>query len=1377
MSYQLLYAMQASSQRNVRHGDLKCENVLVSGSLSVYITDFASSFKPTYLPLDDPADFSLFFDTARRRTCYVAPERFYDSLAELTTRVEREGGHSRSATDVENVSDLLTHEPYLELLGLGRPSGSVTEAMDVFSLGCVLAELWRDGAPLFTLSQLFRYREGEFDVEAMLAEIPHDGIRDLVRRMVHVDHEHRPTFATLLSESSEHVFPLSFSRFLHLYLVELQRPAQGAPTHPDQSEAEAQTRRTHLARMVEPDERIERLYEDWATLLPFLGEPGARLRDEGELPLGVCLPHVPVPDPAPRRARAEKDGEALLVLSVVLANVRNCQRASARCHAMEIMMHLVYGWLSDEACLDRVLPYFVALLSDRSAVCRALAMRYLVTTLECVQSTTPGNTGLFSEYILPHLRRMTQDSNASVRTVYAAHLTRLFESAIRFLQMEQAPSASDATASVRGYDEQMENLRLMAQEQTLLLLTDPASCVRRALLGDFGLLCTLLGAERLENSVLSHLLTYFNDPDWELRAAFFHAIEALVPVLGPKALGRYVHPLLVQALGDEEEMVVVEALRSFRRLLAEGLFGPATRYELLRHAAGLLCHPNLWIREAAVGLFAQAASECTAAEAWTKLYVLLRPRLRCDIASLTAEALYANLAPPLPRPVLSAATNAVAKKNEVFLAYWKVRAEKAWKDAADADAQVRASIDQIVRPSSFASHTDSMHPTNADEKAMLARLAALGFDWKHDTPKLIGLWWYIVRLAQSHGKRAKAGPPSTSLDGAPPHTIFFTPHTSPQAPPSEAAIRTAKKRIQRVNQRKASVDDVLDTQVAQHAEPPPLRKKDPPSTPEKPRQPLVTAPAKAEASTSVVHAHAQRARTPSAQTQADESLQLLQESGSAPPAEATSYTSTYDGSDPFIHAHLEAVYDRMAHGRSALGVPSVPSETPRAWPAPHMRSRAKVPGVSSNVRPEGTLIAYFTEHSGPITALDLASDQLFFVSGAQDGLVKVWDTSRLEKNVTARSRLTYTAHSAPITALLVLHNTHCIVSAASDGSLHAYGVAASGGASLPKYGRPHPLGRKTLPNGEHVVCMAQLAGGAAPTLVLGTSHGRVLFWDVRCMQCIHAMTTPVSHGAVQCLALDPARHWLCTGSANGVLSLWDLRFALLLRSWAVGDADQVTPGHVYALAVHPTQPRCVFVAYTSGDVAPLFDVFDLEANRVLAMYTATQSDAATQSESRKHYRVLHPDAQRPSAALAALVAHRARPPVPPPVYALCAGADGYVSSGARPGYVVCAGSDAIVWYLDLGRVEKSVAIGLQAQGEFVSVGDTPNAPSEYSHRRPSPRDKPLASRTPLHALHSTKALSAFVKAHKDAVTALILIEHPFRCIIAGDRTGTIRVWE
>jgi phosphoinositide-3-kinase, regulatory subunit 4 len=98
--------------------------VLITTWNWAYLTDFAC-FKPTYLPEDNPADFSFFFDTSLRRVCYVAPERF------LTAGEEKSGG--------------------------------VTDVMDIFSLGCVIAELFLEGTPLFALSQMFKYRKGEYD--------------------------------------------------------------------------------------------------------------------------------------------------------------------------------------------------------------------------------------------------------------------------------------------------------------------------------------------------------------------------------------------------------------------------------------------------------------------------------------------------------------------------------------------------------------------------------------------------------------------------------------------------------------------------------------------------------------------------------------------------------------------------------------------------------------------------------------------------------------------------------------------------------------------------------------------------------------------------------------------------------------------------------------------------------------------------------------------------------------------------------------------------------------------------------------------------------------------------------------------------------------
>ena len=44
-----------------------------------------------------------------------------------------------------------------------QKSGAVTDEMDIFSLGCVIAELSLEVTPLFSLSQMFKFRKGEYD--------------------------------------------------------------------------------------------------------------------------------------------------------------------------------------------------------------------------------------------------------------------------------------------------------------------------------------------------------------------------------------------------------------------------------------------------------------------------------------------------------------------------------------------------------------------------------------------------------------------------------------------------------------------------------------------------------------------------------------------------------------------------------------------------------------------------------------------------------------------------------------------------------------------------------------------------------------------------------------------------------------------------------------------------------------------------------------------------------------------------------------------------------------------------------------------------------------------------------------------------------------
>ena len=156
MAFQLLVALRDARNRKISHGDLKTSNILITSWNWLLLSDFAPH-KPAYLPLDDPADFSFFFDTSGRRTCYIAPERFYSSE-------ENPDAHKRRGKERQVDEE-------------GKREAKVTEVMDCFSAGCVIAELFLEGTPLFSLSQLFKYREGELNVDTQLNAIDDVGVR------------------------------------------------------------------------------------------------------------------------------------------------------------------------------------------------------------------------------------------------------------------------------------------------------------------------------------------------------------------------------------------------------------------------------------------------------------------------------------------------------------------------------------------------------------------------------------------------------------------------------------------------------------------------------------------------------------------------------------------------------------------------------------------------------------------------------------------------------------------------------------------------------------------------------------------------------------------------------------------------------------------------------------------------------------------------------------------------------------------------------------------------------------------------------------------------------------------------------------------------
>ena len=245
--------------------------------------------------------------------------------------------------------------------------------MDVFSAGCAIAELFLE-APIFSLSQLYKYRKGEYDPNhAHLSKIEDKDVRELVSHMIQVDPESRYTAEEYLNFWRRKAFPEYFYSFLHQYMGLITDPLSGrAPVT------------SATSNFGEADDRIDRVFFDFDKISYFLGyETGSTTEDRKGfshtfantlLPVNLAIPNnhhqtsVTVNRPV--------DDGTLIFLTLIVSSLRNTARAIAKVRACDILLAFAER-TTDEAKLDRVLPYVMALLNDPADIVKVAALRTL----------------------------------------------------------------------------------------------------------------------------------------------------------------------------------------------------------------------------------------------------------------------------------------------------------------------------------------------------------------------------------------------------------------------------------------------------------------------------------------------------------------------------------------------------------------------------------------------------------------------------------------------------------------------------------------------------------------------------------------------------------------------------------------------------------------------------------------------------------------------------------------------------------------------------------------------------------------------------------------------------------------------------------------
>ena len=506
---------------------------------------------------------------------------------------------------------------------------------------------------------------------------------------------------------------------------------------------------------------------------------------------------------------------------------------------------------------------------------------------------------------------------------------------------------------------------------------------------------------------------------------------------------------------------------------------------------------------------------------------------------------------------------------------------------------------------------------------------------------------------------------------------------------------------------------------------------------------------------------------------------------------------TYDGKDPSVMRLLDSLAsENYPHDIHDFG-PVVTSISSKR----HLTKKTDVPGSDKPWRPEGTLIATFGEHTGPINRVVPSPDHAFFVTASDDGTVKVWDTLRLERNLTHRSRQTHShAEGAKVRCLCFVENTHTFISGATDGSINVIKVDHTLVGDASKYGRLRNVREYQLPKGEHAMWLEHSKLDTQSVLLLATNTSRIIALDLRNMAIIYSFENPVHHGTPTCFCVDHKHGWMLIGTSHGVLDLWDLRFRLRLKAWGLAGGTQI-----HRLILHPFKSHSKYVCVTGGTGQTDITIWDVEKTECREVFRAGVSRNSGK-ENLKAYEPWQVEEEKPEGMLGRFAT--AIDPVgggnsnqDRGIRALAVGID-LPETGweGKYGFFLTGGADKKLRFWDVTRADASMVIsGLGAeedQPKFTTSHPTttmtlnseripqaaPSAPNAAPGNKPGStsaggkKASSLDMKPPRSAIIS-KHQQQLLRNHLDTILDVCLLESPVGMTVSVDRMGCIYVFQ
>jgi len=590
----------------------------------------------------------------------------------------------------------------------------LTPEMDVFALGCVIAQLFldRSNGSLFNLGEIMSFKDPEarangtaYNPASRIDRIPQKSVRKLVKRMTRLDPKERGTIQDHLDSWSRMGFPAYFdemydyskklmqmdpeekilsvgSDFERLKLI-IQRSEPSVAKNPGSESPYREVERLTSSCMTTSamEDREPRSTRDTESFIFNLNHaPDEDLLTQSQLGTSTFFeenetkrgrPGTPVPE---RGNRVESTPDSYLpgmvnILSIVCACLHDISSDGIKMEAMQLLTKLA-ECLDDKSRLQKIVPYLVSLLDDTSANVQATALSTLTEILKLVDTFPPSDAKIFPDYILPALESFCSHKDPLVLCSYAKNLATLANIAKRFEIESSKLSESillshndhrDVPVGGEGEEQPLPRFFIYAiqqlgelESQGLANSVRIKASVRCLLLEDMERLSRFLGPEQTIDVLIPLMKDFLQSgPTWEVRCRVFDALPTMCNFIGQKATQYCVFPFLMHSLYGPEELIINGALRTLYR--TSMYLSKSLLFSVVETVCPLLVHPNYIVRKNVSCLLAKLSESenIHQTDVWTFILPCMERFLMDPIADCIAQNIFDSSKPPIANSVFT----------------------------------------------------------------------------------------------------------------------------------------------------------------------------------------------------------------------------------------------------------------------------------------------------------------------------------------------------------------------------------------------------------------------------------------------------------------------------------------------------------------------------------------------------------------------------------------------------------------------------------------------------------------------------------------------------------------------------------------------------